>query len=392
MASAFFLKNENHNPSENITREGKKIFIKNGAGIFSWYDPFLLYELHDGENSFQLEQITNGSVYVSYENDGAIMIYSIDLVANLGFLANGEKMTEMIIFPGMSVRFDPSKNAELKNADLLKIAQILADEKNARAKTGIEFQYPRIENSITKTSTFGLPLPPNSERRALFQYFEYAVLERVKTLDAMKQYSDGGNGGFVQLDSEQNILNPTKNMYRLLGELQIIFSDAVNSKIDADMFRKKVLDIRTRASEFELENRVDELLQKFLIDGRFALYADGTEALQYKKLYNEAALILGIVPEDGKGKFFQSLSDIFSKSVIFSDKTNLTTIAETTNALKKMLDQKEIVAKDYFDISLYSFSIFQKNLSWDEKSSKNILTRSLLENSMIYDLYATIFQ
>lgn len=55
--------------------------------IFSWYDPFENYTLEDRDQSYRITQITNGSVYVGKEADGTVSLYSIDLVADLTFLA-----------------------------------------------------------------------------------------------------------------------------------------------------------------------------------------------------------------------------------------------------------------------------------------------------------------
>lgn len=228
------------------------------------------------------------------------------------------------------------------------------------------------------------------EKRKLFQYLQSAINTRVQALDILKQYSTVGNNGFANTQAT-NVQNPTKNMYRLLGELQIIFSRAVNGEMTAEDFRTRVLDIRSRAATFGLESKADELLQKFLTDGRFALYTDAANNSQYQALYTEAAKILHIVPDDGKGKLFQALSNTFSQSLIIPEKNSLVTSIETATSLKNTLNQGEIDTKDYFDISLYAFLVFEK-MSWDEKTQANTFDRSLLEGNTIYELYSTIFR
>lgn len=59
------------------------------------------------DQSYQITQITNGSFYISDEVDKTVSIYSIDAVIELTFFDKGEKMTDMILFPGMYIRFDP---------------------------------------------------------------------------------------------------------------------------------------------------------------------------------------------------------------------------------------------------------------------------------------------
>ena len=83
-------------------------------GIISFYDLFSKYTIASQENDFRLEQITNGSFYIGRSENGKLVIYSIDGVARLVFLDKGVEMTNMILFPGSYIRFDPSKNASLK--------------------------------------------------------------------------------------------------------------------------------------------------------------------------------------------------------------------------------------------------------------------------------------
>lgn len=66
------------------------------------------------DKSYEIKQITNGSLYVSNEPDGTVSIYSIDAVVELVFFDQGNKMTDMILFPGMYIRFDPLANRELQ--------------------------------------------------------------------------------------------------------------------------------------------------------------------------------------------------------------------------------------------------------------------------------------
>ncbi len=83
-------------------------------GIVSLYDHFTSYSLHPKDMSYQVTQITNGSFYISDEPDGTVSIYSIDVVAELSFFDQGVSMTDMILFPGMYIRFDPRANRDLK--------------------------------------------------------------------------------------------------------------------------------------------------------------------------------------------------------------------------------------------------------------------------------------
>ncbi len=90
------------------------IFFKDLQGIVSLYDPFMYYNMHPTDMTYQVSQITNGSFYISDEPDGTVSIYSIDVVLDLSFFDQGNKMTNMILFPGMYIRFDPQASRELK--------------------------------------------------------------------------------------------------------------------------------------------------------------------------------------------------------------------------------------------------------------------------------------
>lgn len=128
LSSVFLMQNLQKQPFEAekvLKKKGENITIGDVRAIFSWYDPFKKFVLFDEQNTFKLTQRTNGSLYFGRENDGTVVLYSLDLVAQLTFIHAGEDMTSMIIFPGMYVRFDPKNNKSLKDADLFRIIQTL---------------------------------------------------------------------------------------------------------------------------------------------------------------------------------------------------------------------------------------------------------------------------
>lgn len=90
-------------------------------------------------------------------------------------------------------------------------------------------------------------------------------------------------------------------MYRILGELQVIFSEAVNGEIEAEEFRKKIENILVQTEEFKLDNTAKKMIEQFLIDSRFALFMGTSDTnARYQKLYDEAANILEINPTTPK--------------------------------------------------------------------------------------------
>jgi hypothetical protein len=155
-------------------------------GIISLYDPFSLYTLQPKSGEYQIKQITNGSFYVSDEPDGTVSIYSIDVVAELSFYDQGSKMTDMILFPGMYIRFDPHDNAELKSADLFKIMLVLGDNKSDK-NTGLEFVNPRVSSGKEEDAFFMFKLPPVT--RPLFQMLHVLFADRIAQADLIKNYT-----------------------------------------------------------------------------------------------------------------------------------------------------------------------------------------------------------
>lgn len=95
--------------------------LKEYPGIISFYDPFITYTYQSVAGDYSIQQMTNGSFYIGREKDGTISLYSIDAVIRLAFLHEKNRMSDMILFPGMYVRFDPSLNRNLLWADLFRI-------------------------------------------------------------------------------------------------------------------------------------------------------------------------------------------------------------------------------------------------------------------------------
>lgn len=411
LANGFFLSQSAEMPIKTqITRQDKNIFVEKIRGIFSWYDPFDVYVVSDVTKNFAFKQITSGSFYLSHENDGTIVLYSIDMVGELSFLHEGVEKTKMILFPGMYFRFDPEMNKNLaEKADLLGIIQAQGkSEKN----TSISFVNPRIEVADAREDSI-VPFVLKQSAGKLFDYLRLVSKERLQTVSALKEYA---NVTRKNLATDVDIQNPTKRMYRLLGELQTIFSQAVNSEIEVEEFRSKIENILEQTEEFELENTAEKMIEQFLIDGRFALFMGNNDInAHYQKLYDEAANILQINPTTGKGKMFQVLSNIFSRNIL-EDKMSVSQMSvDTITVLNNTLSQakSEIANNDYFDLSLYLFLILRtmpdvqdthkagilvnSDVQMEKMSlglsvfSEMMLGRLSMEQDATYKVYAAIF-
>ncbi len=97
--------------------------------ILSLYDPFSTYTVHSPKGDFSINQITNGSLYIGAESNGTISLYSIDSVVKLDFLSKGEYMADIVLFPGMYVRFNPAFNYIFKGVtDPFRVAQVVGSD------------------------------------------------------------------------------------------------------------------------------------------------------------------------------------------------------------------------------------------------------------------------
>ncbi|MBX9808979.1 hypothetical protein K2X92_01140 [Candidatus Gracilibacteria bacterium] len=361
---------------------GNNIIFERIQGIVSLYDPFSLYTLAPKDGSYKINQITNGSFYISDEPDGTISIYSIDVVAELSFFDKGEKMTDMILFPGMYIRFNPEDNDQLRSADLFRIMLVLGDSKSDK-NTGLEFVNPRVTNGSDDIFfMFKLPI----QTRPLFQMLHILFVDRIAQVDLIKNYSSTRN--YVSDDVNKYILNPSKKNHYLLDDLKAVLSRAVQSQMESNEFRLKIEGIVNQSKLLVKGNSVNTMLESFLTDTRFAIFGKNQNT-KFNAIYIETASILGITPSTGKGKFFQYLSDIYSRNIALQRRdptfSGIDTYTPTADGLKQTLSNDNIESKDYFDVALYAYQLLQK-----AKDGQVFTDESLLSKAT-YDLVDTIF-
>lgn len=91
-------------------------------------------------------------------------------------------MTNMVLFPGSYIHFDPKRNASLKDADLFRIITTL-DVTNNEV---FEFVNPRVNIGDDKDTFFNYRLPP--EAKTLFQILSLSFKSRVDNINTLKDY------------------------------------------------------------------------------------------------------------------------------------------------------------------------------------------------------------
>jgi hypothetical protein len=130
--------------------------------------------------------------------------------------------------------------------------------------------------------------------------------------------------------------------------------------MDSEEFKSKVNALYNESRVLVQGNSVQLLLESFLTDTRFAIFKT-TQSSKFNAIYVETAGILGITPTVGKGKFFQYLSDIYSRN-IYSQKRDPTfsgidTYTPTADGLKQTIDNSNIESKDYFARNFYYYFV-----------------------------------
>ncbi len=241
-----------------------------------------------------MSQITNGSFYISDEPDGTVSIYSIDAVVGLTFFDKGIKMTDMILFPGMYIRFDPQENSSLKGADLFKIMIVLGN-KDSLKNTGLEFVNPRVNIGKDEDIFFMFKLPIST--RPLFQMLHLLFRIRIDQVNLIKNYTSTRN---LMIESDvKYIYNPSKKNFYLLDDLKEVLARAVRSNMTPADFRSKIEKIYAKSEVLIKRNSIQTTLEGFLTDARFAIFGNMANP-DFNAIYAETASILKKNPDPGK--------------------------------------------------------------------------------------------
>ena len=358
------------------------IILEDMEGIISLYDLFSTYTLYSKSGEFRLEQVTNGSFYIGKEADGKVAIYAIDGVIRLVFLDKWVEMTNMILFPGSYIRFDPKRNAALKWADLFRTILSLQDGENEV----FEFVNPRVNTRNEKDTFFNYRLP--LETKILFRALSARFHEQVAWIDLLKSYSSNDTAPSIQ--SSDWMMNPAKSNHLMLLELKWLLSQIVTMTSKSASNVDRVAQIYKDAKSLKMESSTaKKTIEQFLLDGRFALYGNISEVGKgYQENYEKIAQLIGITPSSGKSKLLQNLADIYSWNLFLQTSKNSTftidTFRPTAATLLSTIQTWGIDQKDYFDIALYAYNIL------DKVQDKSILSSDYIENSSTYD-YLTIF-
>ena len=371
-----------------LTLSGKTtIQLADTQGILSLYDLFTNYTILSDKGEYRLDQITNGSFYIGKEADGRIALYAIDGVVRLTFLDKWVEMTNMMLFPGSYIRFDPKRNASLKWADLFRTILSLQEGENEI----FEFVNPRVNTGDDKDTFFNYRLP--LQTKSLFRTLSARFHDQVEWVDILKSYATDIN--FAPENLESNWLrNPSKKNHLMLLELKYLLSQILRTKERSsdgqDVNIRRIGEIYKNALTLKMESSTaKKTIEQFLLDGRFALYGNTTGIGQwYQETYMDIARIIGIEPAEWKS-LFQNLADIYSGNLFLQmSKTStfkIDTYEPTATTLRTTIEEEGILQKDFFDIAIYTYNILEK------VQDQGILSLDYLLNISTYDYLMTFF-
>ncbi len=366
------------------------IVLLGSPGIVSLYDLFSQYTVFDSLWDFRIDQITNGSFYVGREED-KVVVYAIDGVVRLTFLYEKQEMTSMILFPGSYIRFDPTRNRSLKNADLFRTILSLKEEENEV----FEFVNPRVNRGDEEDTFLNYRLPADS--KVLFRALSALFRKKVENIDIQKRYALT-NPYYGDETQSSLLINPSKRDHTRLLELSSLLAKAVDPTGASTDLVKKIGRAYNDTKDLKLTtSSAKSLVEQFLLDGRFALYW-GVANSKYQETYESIAEIIWIRQTSDKYKLFQTLSDIYSRNLFTqkrsANRIKIDTYAPTSTELEKTIynadgsckDDCAIDKKDYFDIAIYAYNILKKT------EDRSMIPRNTLEDNATYKYLSVFFR
>lgn len=146
------------------TNTQTKINIKSWVFLFNLYDLSNNYIIWN--DSFILKPSSPWKIYIDTTNQTSTKIFSIDSVVTMDLLdpTTKTKMTQIVLYPRLSIDFNSARNRFLKNADLLRLETLcnikytsdeIIDDKLAFNQNFLSKIYPNISktsNDFLKTS------------------------------------------------------------------------------------------------------------------------------------------------------------------------------------------------------------------------------------------------
>lgn len=234
-----------------------------------------------------------------------------------------------------------------------------------KATTGIEFVNPRMDSTDDRDSFFMYKLPVSTN--ILFQMLHVMFYDQVSQIDVYARYGSSVFDYVGYSTADDWLINPGKKSHFLLLKLDSILASALQSNraLSLERFRTQIAEINTEAHTLAVGNAIQVRLEKFLTDGRFALFGGLKINPQFSDVYQIISDEVGKTPVTPHAKLLQRLSDIYSKNLVAQKKdltySRIDTYSPTALELEQTLQSQDIEQRDYFDIALYAFNVLKKS-------------------------------
>lgn len=219
-----------------------------------------------------------------------------------------------------------------------------------------------MNNADSKDSFFMYKLPIRTN--LLFQMLHVLFYDQVSQIDLYKEYGASAYDYTNNSTRDEWLVNPGKKSHFLLLNLDTVLARALQNTVSIESFQEQIADIAESAHTLAVGNDVQLRLERFLTDGRFALFGGTRVNPQFADIYQVISETVGKAPVTAHAKLLQRLSDIYSKNLAAQKKdlafSKIDTYTPTAYELAKTLDSTDIEQRDYFDIALYAFNVLKQ--------------------------------
>ena len=332
--SGIFYQHWSKSPSTLTKDKWYTIKLWMGSYVISHYDPFIqtMVETED----FLIKNITNGNIYVEQTGSGYI-VFALDSVSEIVFLSKWKQISNYILFPGMWISIDWSRNWELENADSIKISDIHPVSYIDTSTTGL------INKNI-----------PNGYRM---------ILTLKKYLQYLSQKSDYFTQWWASIHKNSNyerawLINNTKIEFLIESDLDFYLQN-IPAYIEQNWIdgiksmRDQINSLYQIAKTKWFNKNIDKTFVQFIEKTRFTIYNKKYQEW-YKIIYNT---VLGILSwkDIVKAKnleFYQALSDQYMNEIIH----DIDIKEEKPKIIENIINENQDIK--HLDMAIYVYSIF----------------------------------
>ncbi len=140
-----------------------------------------------------------------------------------------------------------------------------------------------MNNADSKDSFFMYKLPVRTN--LLFQMLHVLFYDQVSQIDLYKEYGASAYDYTNNSTRDEWLVNPGKKSHFLLLNLDTVLARALQNTVSIESFQEQIADIAESAHTLAVGNDVQLRLERFLTDGRFALFGGTRVNPQFADIY-----------------------------------------------------------------------------------------------------------